>query len=290
MVFLKPYCYYEFETLLIMNIMRPNKHQALMALTSILLTACAADPNDPMACNETGRSIGYSAEALEQINRVTAYAPPRNLTGYENLFTRYRNLDKIYFTPSFVMVEGSMLVHLEPHHDDGFMLRSRPYDDWLFVALGEHYTHCDGEYVTCTSPMFVNEFHDQNFSHRDSYDRKKFNSILSDGRSDGMPGDDQVFFDFDSSDVKASQVTTVRRVKEFLDAFPTQRLVILGRADATGADRYNRDLSRRRAQSVVDLLVAQGVPRDRIHVSWSGSKNSGIGQEFRIAELNYERR
>lgn len=55
-----------------------------------------------------------------------------------------------------------------------------------------------------------------------------------------------------------------------LAAMPDVRVQLDGYADARGDDEYNRELSERRAQSVQALLVANGVPQERITVNAHG--------------------
>jgi outer membrane protein OmpA-like peptidoglycan-associated protein len=49
-----------------------------------------------------------------------------------------------------------------------------------------------------------------------------------------------------------------------------KRFLIEGHTDAKGNRDFNVDLSRRRAQSVADFLVAQGVERSRVEVKGVG--------------------
>lgn len=67
--------------------------------------------------------------------------------------------------------------------------------------------------------------------------------------------------------------TTQSRLSQLaatLAAMPDVRVQLDGYADARGDDEYNRELSSRRAQSVQALLVANGVPRERITVNAHG--------------------
>lgn len=45
---------------------------------------------------------------------------------------------------------------------------------------------------------------------------------------------------------------------------PDAALTVLGHTDAVGTDAYNIDLSRRRAQAVIDALIARGVPASQL--------------------------
>ncbi|WP_174278529.1 OmpA family protein [Sphingomonas bacterium] len=54
------------------------------------------------------------------------------------------------------------------------------------------------------------------------------------------------------------------------DALKDKRFLIEGHTDARGSRDANVDLSRRRAQSVADYLVTQGVDKDRVEVKGVG--------------------
>ena len=45
---------------------------------------------------------------------------------------------------------------------------------------------------------------------------------------------------------------------------PTLEIELASHTDSRGTDKYNQDLSQRRAQSVVDYLVSRGIARDRM--------------------------
>lgn len=79
------------------------------------------------------------------------------------------------------------------------------------------------------------------------------------------------------------------RAKVFAQALNTpelksHRFVIEGHTDSVGGRAANRELSRRRAQSVADFLVAQGVGRDRLQVQGLGYDQPLPGRSARDEE------
>ena len=52
----------------------------------------------------------------------------------------------------------------------------------------------------------------------------------------------------------------------------TMALVVVGHTDSIGSDAYNDALSKRRAESVVEYLVAQGVERGRLRSEGDGEQ------------------
>jgi outer membrane protein OmpA-like peptidoglycan-associated protein len=54
------------------------------------------------------------------------------------------------------------------------------------------------------------------------------------------------------------------------------RLVLVGKADLTGTDGYNMALSHRRADTVRNALVADGVPAGSIDTQWVGERQPPV--------------
>ncbi len=81
-----------------------------------------------------------------------------------------------------------------------------------------------------------------------------------------------VLFAFDSSDLGPQARREIERMA-FVLGHPqaiTRRVALEGHADSIGTDAYNVALSRRRAESVAQELVARGVRRDRLSVEGYG--------------------
>jgi outer membrane protein OmpA-like peptidoglycan-associated protein len=73
-----------------------------------------------------------------------------------------------------------------------------------------------------------------------------------------------VLFDFDSSRLRPEADDVLAPLLAQLQADPSMRIDIEGHTDSVGSDAYNLRLSRRRAQAVVEWLVAHGIDRARI--------------------------
>jgi outer membrane protein OmpA-like peptidoglycan-associated protein len=81
---------------------------------------------------------------------------------------------------------------------------------------------------------------------------------------------ENVFFDFDSFELKQESLSSLRRLHRFLQENSKVSILITGHTDNLGSDEYNLKLSLQRAQSVQDYLVKQGVKLDRIKVAGKG--------------------
>lgn len=88
-------------------------------------------------------------------------------------------------------------------------------------------------------------------------------------------------FDFDSAQIPAGVDPTVSEIKRVLDQNPGLRLRVEGHADSTGPDDYNLDLSRRRAESVLDRLTDAGLEASRLEATGSGEANPAVPNDSR---------
>lgn len=70
---------------------------------------------------------------------------------------------------------------------------------------------------------------------------------------------DTVYFDFDSSVVKASEKPKVAHVVEYLKANPGNAVRVEGHCDERGTEEYNRALGERRASALREEIARQGV-------------------------------
>jgi outer membrane protein OmpA-like peptidoglycan-associated protein len=74
----------------------------------------------------------------------------------------------------------------------------------------------------------------------------------------------QVFFDFNKSDLTAAARQVIKAAASTAQSGHFVHLVVTGHTDTVGSARYNQGLSERRAQSVKDELVADGLPDGEI--------------------------
>lgn len=73
-----------------------------------------------------------------------------------------------------------------------------------------------------------------------------------------------VNFAFDSAELDAEAQTILRRQADWMRQFPELRYTIYGHTDSVGSAAYNFRLGQRRADAVLQRLVALGVPRASI--------------------------
>lgn len=73
-----------------------------------------------------------------------------------------------------------------------------------------------------------------------------------------------VMFDFDSAVLKPGGQAEIARVATIFNKYPQTMLRVEGHTDSKGSEEYNQQLSERRANSVKNALIQQGVDGRRI--------------------------
>ena len=79
-------------------------------------------------------------------------------------------------------------------------------------------------------------------------------------------------FDYDSDVIRPESQVIIASLFDGLSAESSSGIEIVGHSSSEGAADYNRDLSQRRAQSVVDALVGLGLDAARISASGRGEE------------------
>jgi OOP family OmpA-OmpF porin len=80
-----------------------------------------------------------------------------------------------------------------------------------------------------------------------------------------------VWFDFEKAELKPQYHSDLDDVAAVLKNNPGVSVTLKGHTCDMGPESFNAPLSQSRAQAVMDYLVTQGVPKDRISVKGYGS-------------------
>ncbi len=75
---------------------------------------------------------------------------------------------------------------------------------------------------------------------------------------------DRIFFDTDSSVVRADAQATLTKQAQWLQQYPNYPITVEGHADERGTREYNIALGARRAAATRDFLASNGVPAGRM--------------------------
>ncbi|MDO5528078.1 MAG: OmpA family protein [Paracoccus sp. (in: a-proteobacteria)] len=81
---------------------------------------------------------------------------------------------------------------------------------------------------------------------------------------------DGILFATDSAAVSGQAQNDLYALARNLQQYPNSRVQVIGHTDNTGSAAHNMDLSQRRAQSVVGILTAAGVPAARLTAAGRG--------------------
>src|SRR3990167_1538797 len=79
-----------------------------------------------------------------------------------------------------------------------------------------------------------------------------------------------VFFDWDRSNLSAQALNTIKQAAAAYKTKGNARITATGHTDTSGPEAYNMALSLRRANTVKDALVREGVPATAISVIGRG--------------------
>lgn len=75
---------------------------------------------------------------------------------------------------------------------------------------------------------------------------------------------ENIFYDYDKADLRPESKTALKELIAVLHDNPNVTIEMASHTDRWGSDAYNINLSERRAKSVVDYLVENGISRDRL--------------------------
>ena len=88
-----------------------------------------------------------------------------------------------------------------------------------------------------------------------------------------------IYFDFDSYSVKPSELPKIVTVAEKMTEIDGSLMRVEGHCDERGTEEYNRALGERRALSIRDVLVQQGISPTRITTeSWGEDRPATEGE------------
>ena len=95
---------------------------------------------------------------------------------------------------------------------------------------------------------------------------------------------ENIFYDFDKATLRPESQTALDELVKLLNENPNITIELSAHTDYKGSDQYNERLSQRRAESVVNYLIANGIAADRLT-----PKGYGEGKPKRIKRKVAER-
>ena len=89
----------------------------------------------------------------------------------------------------------------------------------------------------------------------------------------------EFLFGFDKYNLRPEAVTTLNDLSAKLSQSNVQSVRVEGNTDFMGSDAYNQALSERRATTVANYLVQQGVPADRVSAVGLGETQARMTEQ-----------
>lgn len=83
---------------------------------------------------------------------------------------------------------------------------------------------------------------------------------------------ENIFYAFDKADLRPDSKDALNELIELLEINPNVTIELSAHTDRKGSDQYNERLALRRAESVVNYLVAHGIKKDRLEAAGYGKK------------------
>jgi OOP family OmpA-OmpF porin len=80
-----------------------------------------------------------------------------------------------------------------------------------------------------------------------------------------------LLFDYDKADIKSASFPELDHIVGILNKNPNLTIAIKGHTDSRGSEKYNKDLSLRRANAVKAYLESKGIPAQRLTAEGLGS-------------------
>lgn len=86
----------------------------------------------------------------------------------------------------------------------------------------------------------------------------------------------KVYFPYDSAEVQSNSDTRVRSMADCLVSrdLAGKQVVLVGHTDPRGTEQYNEGLGRSRAETIAELLIAAGLPKDKVVVKSEGESDA----------------
>lgn len=82
--------------------------------------------------------------------------------------------------------------------------------------------------------------------------------------------DSGLLFDFDSAQLRPEAMENLKQLAQMMGEDDNTELLIVGHTDSVGDERYNQNLSERRAAMAARYMSTQGISRSRIDVDGRG--------------------
>ncbi len=87
---------------------------------------------------------------------------------------------------------------------------------------------------------------------------------------------DNIFYDYDKATLRPESKTALDEMVQIMRDNPNITIEMASHTDRHGSEKYNIDLSQRRAKSVIDYLIAAGISSDRLQAQGYGKSRPKV--------------
>ncbi|MDH4091803.1 MAG: OmpA family protein [Cyclobacteriaceae bacterium] len=130
-------------------------------------------------------------------------------------------------------------------------------------------------------PSYLFRSYNFNYSEVADFEPIVINIDLEKATAGSMAVLNNIFFDYDQYELKQKSLPELLKVIRFLTANPSISVEISGHTDNIGSDLYNRQLSDKRAISVYNYLISNGIDKNRL-------SHKGYGPDVPVASNDTE--
>ncbi|WP_420317140.1 OmpA family protein [Ekhidna sp.] len=88
-----------------------------------------------------------------------------------------------------------------------------------------------------------------------------------------------IFFDFDKAELKTASYPELNRILDYLKEGTIEKIHITGHTDNVGPENYNMTLSGKRAKSVMDYFIRNGISRERLSFKAFGESQPKVAND-----------
>jgi outer membrane protein OmpA-like peptidoglycan-associated protein len=218
-----------------------------------------ADGKKGYYSHEEPREAGYSVSHIYEIE-----IPEDHQVKFKSNYVKGVVRDKDSRKPLLAKIE---LINLEKNEVESLVESDSVTGDYLMVLTqGAEYAL----YVSKQNYLFQSL--NFNYSEIKDFDPIVMNIDLERVKEGSVAILQNIFFDVDKYDLKEKSITELQKILKFLQDNPSLRVEVSGHTDNSGSAPYNKQLSQRRAQSVYDYLIKNGISANRLSTKGYGSE------------------
>ncbi|MEN9997210.1 MAG: hypothetical protein RI922_200 [Bacteroidota bacterium] len=82
-----------------------------------------------------------------------------------------------------------------------------------------------------------------------------------------------IYFDYDKAEIRKEYFPFLDKMIRIVDGHSDIRIKVTGHTDADGSEEYNVELSKKRAEALINYFVSHGLSKDRIEIDFKGEKD-----------------